>query len=759
MRGLRVPRVYPPWREAVADAEHSSWYPLCYDRSNPDHAAAMDELLAEGEVTFVHDTIVAQLGDLIKTRAPASNPGEQELRQAIEAHVADVTVHDYGRWAFFPWSRRLVHLLPPNEFAELRSDRNRNKITKAEQAKLRRLKLALAGLSVGNAIATTLALEGVFGELRLADFDTLDLSNMNRIRCGVHDIGVNKAIIAARQIFEQDPYCNLVLYTDGVTADNLGEFIDGAEGSGRADLVIDECDSIFIKIKLREEARARKIPVVMETSDRGMLDIERFDLEPDRPILHGMLGGMSADDVARLPPASRLGLILQIVGVDTMSPRIAASMLEFGRTLRGLSQLGSDVTLGGATTTAVVRRFGLGMPLNSGRLFIDVSGMLAEVRSPESRSVDEAEFQFRRATAEIRRLVESAVLAPSDGNNQPWRFLYCHHDRALAVYHDPARTNGPKHELGRQMALIAIGAAIENINIAAAAAGQTMTIDVSPADKDPVLVAELRFAPRPDGPSEDPLIEQIGQRMTNRCPGTRAHLSPVHAQVLMQAARENGAKLQVCTDRNVLDDLGQILGEAERIRMLSPTLHEEFMRTLRWSPAEAEQTRDGMGLDVYATNPAEAATLRLFRTPMVAKLLRDVSGGSSIAVGTAQLLSTSGAVALLTITGTSAASFVRGGRAMQQVWLTSTALGLAVHPVNTLVAMMARVERYHGAYLDKHEMRAIIDLRERFTRCFTVSMSDVEILLFRLSYADAPSQRSPRRNIDEVFSAIQSPAS
>jgi hypothetical protein len=29
----------------------------------------------------------------------------------------------------------------------------------------------------------------------------------------------------------------------------------------------------------------------METSDRGVLDVERFDLEPDRPIFHGLLPG------------------------------------------------------------------------------------------------------------------------------------------------------------------------------------------------------------------------------------------------------------------------------------------------------------------------------------------------------------------------------------------------------------------------------------------------------------------------------------
>jgi nitroreductase/molybdopterin/thiamine biosynthesis adenylyltransferase len=758
MRGLRIPKVYPPWREVMTDADLKAWYPLAFDRQNAAHAEAMDEMMSLGEVVHVHDTIDAQLTDLVRTRNPAANLDEQQQQEQVAQLLAGLSPHEYGRWVLFPWSRRLVHLLPPIEFAELRSDRNRNKITKAEQAKLGRLKLALAGLSVGNAIATNLALEGVFGELRLADFDALDLSNMNRIRCAVHEIGVNKAIIAARQIFEQNPYANLVLYIDGVTAENLGEFIDGAEGSGRADMVIDECDSMYIKIKLREEAKARRIPVIMETSDRGMLDIERFDLEPDRPILHGMLGAMTADDIAKLPPQARLGIILQIIGVDTMSARIAASMVEFGRTLRGLSQLGSDVTLGGATTTVAIRRFGIGMPLNSGRIFVDVSSMLAEIRSPELRSVDEAEFQYRRRTAEVRKYVEAAVQAPSDGNRQPWRFVYRHREQTLGVLHDPSRTGGPNDEFGRQMALIAIGAAIENVVIAAGSRGEAVAVDILPAAQDPMLVADLRFSPRKGGASDDPLVEQISQRATNRLPGTRTNLSPVHGQVLASAARDSGAKLQMCTQRDTLDELGKILGEAERIRLLSPALHAELMQTLHWTPTEAEQARDGMALETYAANPAEAATLRLIRTPQVVKHIRDVKGGSGLAVGLSQLLSTSAAVGLLTITGSDKGTFVRGGRAMQQVWLTATALGLAAHPINHLIAMLARVERYHGAGLDKHEIRAIVDLRERFTQCFTVSMNDAEIVLLRFSYSDPTTQRSLRRSVDDVFSAIHTPA-
>jgi len=757
VKGLRIPREPPPWREVLVNAEHESWHPLCYDCRNLNHAEALDELRVSGEVLFVHDTLDAQLRDLVKCRQPARPWTDEELAAAVAEAQGSAGPRAYGRWVFFPWARRLVHLLPPEEFLEVRSDRNRNKITRAEQALLRRLKIALAGLSVGNAVATTLALEGVFGELRLADFDTLDLSNMNRIRCGVHDIGVNKAVITARQIFEQNPYANLVLYTDGVTPENIGEFIDGDGESGRVDLVIDECDSLYIKIKLREEARARRLPVIMETSDRGMLDIERFDLEPERPILHGLLGGLSAADILKIPPPARLGLILQIIGESTISPRLAASLLEFGHTLRGLSQLGSDVTLGGATTTTAVRRLGLGAPLASGRVLIDVSTTLADIRSPEPAGGDVARVRFEREAAIVRKLVEQAILAPSDGNSQPWRFVY-RGDRTLEVLVDPTRGAGEADAaVERQSALIALGAGIENIVLTAGAQAMSAQVTLLPRGDSDELVASITLEPLPGAPVPDPLHEQISQRRTNRRPGTRSNLTPVHAQVLSSAARDGGARLQLCNERDRMDELGRLLGEADRLRLLSPALHTHFLRQLRWTPEEALRTRDGLTPELLASGPGELVTFNLMRSGTVPKLLRDVHGGAGLAVSAVQAVAASAAIGFLTFPGTTAESFVRGGRAMQQVWLTATALGLAVQPLNCLLQLFARVDRFQGAGLDKREMRQVLDLRERFSHCFKASLSDAEILLFRLFHAEAPTQRSLRRPVDEVLS-IERPA-
>lgn len=741
----RQPAQRPELRTFLAIPDAEQWYPLVLDRSRLEDASVMDELMG-GEVSFVHDTIDAQLRDLIKCRTPSKPWTDDELGRAVADMLQETDSHVYGRWVFYPWSRRFVHLLPPAEFAEVRSDRNRVKITTAEQAKLLRLKVGLVGLSVGNAVAVTLALEGLFGELRLADFDTLDLSNMNRLRCTVDQIGLNKAVISARQIFEMNPYANLTLYPDGMTRENVAPFFDDG---GRLDIAIDECDSMFIKFKVREEARARRIPVLMETSDRGMLDIERFDLEPKRPLLHGLVGEMSSDAVESLPPPARLGVILKIIGEQTMSPRLAASLLEFGRTLRGFSQLGSEVTLGGATTAAAVRRLGLGQPLASGRVYFDLSKTLAAVEAPQpppdiaraNRAAKEREF--------VAEVVRYAVMAPSDGNLQPWRFRWS--DEALLVHCDIERAGGEDDEFGRFLAVVAIGAALENIAIAAAAKGRDAKIALFPAPFDPELVASVRFAPRAGEPTEELLFEQIPQRVTNRRPTTRTSLNQMHVQVLMEAARQQGVRLQLCQDRAELAELGRLLGEADRIQLLSPKLHEEQFKRMRFTVDDVQRTRDGLDVSLLELGPGMDLFLQIVGQPAVASLLRGIGGGGLFTAPAVQAVEMSAALGLLTVEGTTNAAFVTGGRAMQNLWLTATALGLAVHPWNSVINLFARIERYHGAKLGKDEVRAMTELREQFMRFFTVSLSDTEIMLFRLAYAEPGKSRALRRPVESVL--------
>ena len=237
------------------------------DEDDPAARRILDALREDPTVEFVDHR--ASLSEFLRQLRPVQEP--------------DV-VAEPAPWAYFPWRRSVVGILGPRGYRALRLDRNRNLITTDEQHVLGSLKIGVAGLSVGHAIAHTLAAEGLCGMIRLADFDHLELSNLNRVPATLFDIGVNKAVVAGRRLAELDPHLDVEVMPAGLTPEGLDEFLDGL------DVVVEECDSLAMKIMVRQAARALGIPVLMATSDRGLIDVERFDLEPQRPIMHGLLG-------------------------------------------------------------------------------------------------------------------------------------------------------------------------------------------------------------------------------------------------------------------------------------------------------------------------------------------------------------------------------------------------------------------------------------------------------------------------------------
>jgi tRNA A37 threonylcarbamoyladenosine dehydratase len=445
------------------------------DPADPVDRAALLELASHVRVV---DTVAAQLDELVRSRVPDRPLAADDVRARVGALLADTPPELFGTWVHQPWADRVVHVLPAALHRELRLDRNRYKITEAEQERLLGLTIAVAGLSVGRSVAGTLVREGVGGELRLADFDTLGLSNLNRVPGGVADLGVNKAVLAAREIVELDPYVRVVTHTDGVRPETVDAFLAGA------DLVLDECDDLEVKLLLRERARAAGVPVVMVTSERGMLDVERFDTEPHREPFHGLLAGVRAADLRGLSTREKVPYVLRIVDAARLGPRGAASLVEVRSSLSTWPQLASDVVLGGAMATNAVRRIALGELAESGRYEVDLDALVADGRAlplqrptpppraltPDLPALPPPGDGLRPSDAELRFVAACATLAPSGGNAQPWRFTAA--DGCLAADLDPARTGSMLDFRGRA-SLLALGAAREAAVIGATAAGFT----------------------------------------------------------------------------------------------------------------------------------------------------------------------------------------------------------------------------------------------------------------------------------------------
>lgn len=348
--------------------------PSFFRLANAADAAAMAALAANTPGLQVFDTLDRQLNELVKSQHPAARLSADEIEEKAKTHLGATPWDAYGVWVYYPWSQRLVHMLDEAEFIQLRTNRNVYKITPEERDVLATKKIGVIGLSVGQSAALTIAMERQCGELRIADFDILDLSNLNRIRAGVHSLGILKSTVVAREIAEIDPFINVVPFHDGITPENIDTFLTG---NGKLDVLVEECDGLDIKILARVRAKNYGIPVVMDTSDRGLMDVERFDLEPERPILHGKIPPLTPDEVKALNPQERFGLAAAFVDVANTSKRFQQSLGEIGKTISTWPQLASAVVLGGAVVAHVTRGICLGAALPSGRYYVDLDDIFS----------------------------------------------------------------------------------------------------------------------------------------------------------------------------------------------------------------------------------------------------------------------------------------------------------------------------------------------------------------------------------------------
>lgn len=99
--------------------------------------------------------------------------------------------------------------------------------TKEMYKKIRSSKIAVAGLGgLGSNIAVSLCRLGV-PELLLADFDKVDISNLNRQQYFISDIGRYKTDALSDRLLEINPYIKLKTVRDKVTEENVQEIFGG----------------------------------------------------------------------------------------------------------------------------------------------------------------------------------------------------------------------------------------------------------------------------------------------------------------------------------------------------------------------------------------------------------------------------------------------------------------------------------------------------------------------------------------------------
>ena len=372
--------------------------PIIFDLGKIDDQNKLDILFLENKIQHVIDDYEGQQLELFGVKNPTlvyTPDFKKKFAEYFLSLQKKQSLWQQGSWVYFPWISKLVHILLEDDFQLVRTARNKNLINKDEQQKFYNATIGIGGLSVGSSVAYAIVLQGGAKHIKLADMDKLALSNTNRILSGVDNLGVLKVEMAARMIYEINPYAVVELFSEGLNKSTIGKFFNGL------DVVIDELDNLAVKYLIREEAKKHKIPVVMaaDNGDNAVVDIERYDLDPDIPFFHGRMGEVSYDMLSKLDKFGIGKMITKHVGPENVTERMQQSLLEMGKTIVSWPQLGGAALINGASVAYCVRKIVNGQVLEKNRSLISIDEKLVPTySSPE-------EVEHRKNVADTFRKI------------------------------------------------------------------------------------------------------------------------------------------------------------------------------------------------------------------------------------------------------------------------------------------------------------------------------------------------------------------
>lgn len=137
--------------------------------------------------------------------------------------------------------------------------RNLGWVTPSEQQKLKKTRIAIAGMGgVGGVHLLTLARLGI-GHFHLADFDIFELQNFNRqVGADMTTLGKAKVEVLRQRALNINPELSIKSFDKGVTEQNIDEFLQGV------DMYIDGLDVFVLDIRelIFEACRRRGIPAI-----------------------------------------------------------------------------------------------------------------------------------------------------------------------------------------------------------------------------------------------------------------------------------------------------------------------------------------------------------------------------------------------------------------------------------------------------------------------------------------------------------------
>ena len=197
------------------------------------------------------------------------------------------------------------------------------------------------------------------------------------------------------------------------------------------------------------------------------------------------------------------------------------------------------------------------------------------------------QLQGPSATPDFLHLVKAATLAANSHNTQPW--LFSQVGSTVRIDPDFARRT-PVVDPDDHHLFTSLGCASENLLVAAAAGGRSAAYAFEAAGHGGIRIDLAGSSPI----TEHDLFRAIPQRQSSR---TLYDGRPVPAAVLAElaaAARIEGCRLVLITDQAQIERVLEVIVAANDAQVRDPAFVRELHSWIRFNPAAAAQTGDGL---------------------------------------------------------------------------------------------------------------------------------------------------------------------
>jgi hypothetical protein len=339
----------------------------------------------------------------------------------------------------------------------------------------------------------------------------------------------------------------------------------------------------------------------------------------------------------------------------------------------------------------------------------------------------------------IEKIIDAGIHAPSGDNCQPWKFGL--KNNSIYLFNIPQRDDS-LYSHNQLASMLALGAVLENMLIAASHLGATANIKLFPEKENPNLVYILELENSKAQPQS--LYPAIFLRATNRKFYKTSPLSDIENQTILDCSSVvKGAKIFLEKDEKKRKLLATCASSNEKLLFENRHLHSFFFQHINWNIREEMKKRIGFYIKTLELPLPVRLGFHLFRHWGFVKIFNKIGFSSMVAKTNAGIYSSSAALGLVTMPTNSKKAYLLAGRVVERIWLTATQNNLAFQPLTGIFFLHQKILNNNLQNINKEQSELVEKKVQEVKNNFFLS-NETPIIMFRIGQAEPPSARTSR---------------